>query len=54
MPERHEPDEVIRVVELPLARALEMVLDGELRDAKSALALFHAAIRLGLLAPRPA
>jgi ADP-ribose pyrophosphatase len=51
VPHRHEPDEVIRVVELPLARALEMVWDGELRDAKSALALVHAAHRKGLLAP---
>jgi ADP-ribose pyrophosphatase len=54
VPQRHEPDEVIRVVELPLARALEMVLDGELRDAKSALALFHAAVRVGLLVAQPA
>jgi ADP-ribose pyrophosphatase len=53
VPTRHEADEVIRVVETPLARALEMIWDGELRDAKSALALVHAAHRLGLLGARP-
>jgi ADP-ribose diphosphatase len=49
VPVRHEPDEVIEVVRMPLAQALEMVWDGELRDAKSALALVHAARRAGLL-----
>jgi ADP-ribose diphosphatase len=49
IPMRHEPDEVIEVVQLPLARALDMVWSGELRDAKSALALVHAAKRVGLL-----
>jgi ADP-ribose pyrophosphatase len=49
IPMRHEPDEVIEVVEMPLARALEMVWSGELRDAKSALALLHAAHRIGFL-----
>jgi ADP-ribose pyrophosphatase len=53
VPMRHEADEVIRVVETPLARALEMIWDGELRDAKSALALIYAAHRLGLLGARP-
>ena len=52
IPMRHEPDEVIEVVETPLARALEMVWDGELRDAKSALALVHAGRRAGLLGTR--
>jgi ADP-ribose pyrophosphatase len=50
IPTRHEADEVIEVVELPLERALRMVWDGELRDAKSCLALIHAAHRLGRLA----
>ena len=50
IPTRHEADEVIEVVEMPLARALRMVWDGELRDAKSALALIHAARRVGQLA----
>jgi ADP-ribose pyrophosphatase len=52
VPLRHEPDEVIEVVETPLARALEMIWDGELRDAKSALALLHAGRRAGLLGTR--
>jgi hypothetical protein len=30
-------------------RAIEMVFDGEITDAKSALALLHAARRLGRL-----
>ncbi len=46
---RLDPDEVIDVVRVPLARALEMVWSGELSDAKSALALVHAAHRLGRL-----
>jgi ADP-ribose pyrophosphatase len=50
IPTRHEADEVIEVVELPLERALRMIWDGELRDAKSCLALIHAAHRLGRLA----
>jgi ADP-ribose pyrophosphatase len=54
VPMRPEPDEVIRVVEMPLARALRMIWDGELRDAKSALALIHAARRLGVLEERSA
>jgi ADP-ribose pyrophosphatase len=49
IPTRHETDEVIEVVQVPLARALAMIWDGELRDAKSALALLHAAHRLGRL-----
>jgi len=47
---RHEEDEVIEVVRLPLAEALELVWRGELTDAKSAIALLHAAHRLGRLA----
>ena len=49
MPQRLEHDEVIEVVPTPLTRALAMVWSGELRDAKSALALLHAAHRLGRL-----
>jgi ADP-ribose pyrophosphatase len=49
VPQRLEHDEVIEVVPTPLARALAMVWSGELRDAKSALALLHAAHRLGRL-----
>jgi ADP-ribose pyrophosphatase len=50
IPQRLEADEVIEVVRVPLARALEMIWRGELRDAKSALALMHAAHRQGCLA----
>jgi len=50
VPRRPEDDEVIEVERVPLARALGMVWDGELTDAKSALALVHAARRLGRLA----
>lgn len=40
--QRLEEDEVLEVVEMPFAKALEMVWSGELSDAKSALALLHA------------
>lgn len=43
--QRLEADEVLDVVEMPFAKALEMVWSGELSDAKSALALLHAAHR---------
>lgn len=46
---RHEHDEVIELVRMPLADALELVWSGELADAKSALALVHAARRMGVL-----
>jgi ADP-ribose pyrophosphatase len=46
---RLDADEVIEVVRVPLAHALAMVWSGELSDAKSALALLHAAHRLGRL-----
>ena len=49
VPQRLEHDEVIEVVEMPLTRALELIWSGELRDAKSSLALLHAAHRLGRL-----
>jgi ADP-ribose diphosphatase len=47
--QRHEHDEVIELVRMPLADALELVWRGELADAKSALALVHAARRQGTL-----
>jgi len=46
---RPEDDEVIEVIRVPLAEALDLVWRGELRDAKSALALVHAARRIGRL-----
>ncbi len=50
VPTRRDPDEVIEVVRVPLAQALDWVWSGELSDAKSALALLHAARRIGVLA----
>ncbi|MCC6640652.1 MAG: NUDIX hydrolase [Deltaproteobacteria bacterium] len=46
-----EADEIIEVVRVSLERALAMIWSGELRDAKSALALLHAAHRAGRLQP---
>ncbi len=44
-----DSDELIEVVRVPLARALGWVWSGELRDAKSAMALLQAAQRTGSL-----
>ena len=49
VPQRLESDEVIEVVPTPIGEALEMIWSGELRDAKSAIALIHAARRIGVL-----
>jgi ADP-ribose pyrophosphatase len=49
VPQALEHDEVIEVVPTPLSRALEMIYAGELRDAKSALALMLAARHVGAL-----
>jgi ADP-ribose pyrophosphatase len=51
VPQQLEADEVIRVVPTPFDEALRMVLDGRIRDAKSSLALLHAACRHGRLRP---
>jgi len=45
-----QDDEVIELHPMPLERALAMVWSGELSDAKSALALLHAARHVGCLA----
>jgi ADP-ribose pyrophosphatase len=50
VPRNPDDDELIEVLRLPLAAALELVWSGELSDAKSALALVHAARQVGLLA----
>jgi ADP-ribose diphosphatase len=47
--QRLDGDEVIEVLRMPLAEALERVWRGEINDAKSAMALLHAARRLDLL-----
>jgi ADP-ribose pyrophosphatase len=49
IPQRLESDEVIDVVPTPITEALELIWSGELTDAKSVVALIHAARRLGLL-----
>ena len=48
VPTRHESDEVIEVVQMPLRDAVDLIWRGELRDAKSALALLHASHRYGV------
>jgi ADP-ribose pyrophosphatase len=45
---RHEEDEIIEVVRLPFARALDMVASGEIDDAKTIIGLLLAARRLGI------
>jgi ADP-ribose pyrophosphatase len=49
VPRQLDDDEVIDLVPTSLSRALEMVWRGEINDAKSALALLHAARRAGRL-----
>jgi ADP-ribose pyrophosphatase len=46
---RPEDDEVIEVMRVPLEEALDLIWRGELRDAKSALALIQAARHVGRL-----
>ncbi len=48
--QRLEDDELIELVPVPLDSALELIWSGELPDAKSSLALLHAARLLGKLA----
>ncbi len=49
VPQRHEDDEYIELIQLPLREALEWVWSGKIDDAKSALALLRAAHHLGRL-----
>ncbi|MDH3519358.1 MAG: NUDIX hydrolase [Myxococcales bacterium] len=46
---RHEDDEVIELVHTSLAEALDWIWRGQLTDAKSAMALLHAARFVGRL-----
>lgn len=46
---RHEDDEIIEILRVSLAEALDLVWRGVLQDAKSAMALLHAAHHLGRL-----
>jgi ADP-ribose pyrophosphatase len=51
--QRLDDDELIEVVRLPLERALEMITDGEIEDAKTMIGLMLAAPRIGLSAFAP-
>ncbi|MFN2454262.1 MAG: NUDIX hydrolase [Pyrinomonadaceae bacterium] len=43
-----ETDELLQVVRVPLERALEMIADGEIEDAKTIIGILLAAPHLGL------
>ena len=45
--QRLEDDEIIEVVRLPIERALQMITDSEIEDAKTIIGLILAAPRLG-------
>jgi len=45
--QRLEDDELIEVVRLPIDRAMQMISDGEIEDAKTIIGLLLAAPRLG-------
>jgi ADP-ribose pyrophosphatase len=46
--QRLESDELLQIVRVPLERALEMIADGEIEDAKTIIGIMLAAPRLGL------
>jgi ADP-ribose pyrophosphatase len=48
-----EDDELIEVVRLPIERALQMISDGEIEDAKTIIGLLLAAPRLGAATLEP-
>ena len=50
---RPEDDEVIELVRLPIRRALQMITDGEIEDAKTIIGLMLSAPRIGLSAFEP-
>lgn len=51
--QRLEEDEFLEVVRLPLDRALQMITDGEIEDAKTIIGLLLAAPRLGAVTLAP-
>jgi ADP-ribose pyrophosphatase len=51
--QRLEEDEIIEVVRLPIDRALQMITDGEIEDAKTIIGLMLAAPRIGSSAFAP-
>ena len=46
-----EGDEMLEIVRVPFPRAFEMIVDGEIEDAKTIIGLLLAAQRLGLALP---
>jgi len=51
--QRLDEDEMIKVLRLPIERALQMISDGEIEDAKTIIGLLLAAPRIGLSAFAP-
>jgi ADP-ribose pyrophosphatase len=51
--QRLDEDEMIEVVRLPIDRALQMITDGEIEDAKTIIGLMLAAPRIGSSALAP-
>jgi len=49
--QRLDEDEMLEIVRVPFTRALEMIADGELEDAKTIIGLMLAATRLGIERP---
>lgn len=49
--QRLDEDEMIEIVRVPFTRALEMIADGEIEDAKTIIGLMLAAARLGINRP---
>jgi len=52
--QRLEEDEMLEVIRLPIDRALQMVSEGEIEDAKTIIGLLLAAPRLGFSPFAPA
>jgi ADP-ribose pyrophosphatase len=46
--QRLEDDELLEIVRVPFTRALELIADGEIEDAKTIIGLMLAATRLGI------
>src|SRR3979490_819729 len=51
--QRLEEDEILEVIRLPIDRALQMITDGEIEDAKRIIGLTLAGRRLGVSAVAP-
>ncbi len=52
--QRLEEDELIEIVRVPIAQALEMITAGEIQDAKTIIGLLLIAPRVGAVADYPA